>query len=193
MLFSENYMSEIVSNILTTYKCDNNKLKLDKISYNLTTQVNEICDSLAKLSADKQQTLSLIIPNEKIVVNCDKFQLQRVITNLISNAIKYGIKNSQIKISMDIRNDYLNFSVTNKSLYIPKHKISKVFDKFSGYNITGSNNANTGLGLYLSKKLIELHGGKMYAESFMDGTCIFGFYLKIKYNTMKENLMSNMH
>ena len=180
MLFSEKYISEIISNILMVSKCDYNKLFLNKTSYDVTVQVNDVCNVLAKLAAERQQTISLVLPKTPIILHADKLQIQRVINNLVSNAIKYGLANSEIKICLDLRNDNFNFTITNKSVYIPKHKISKIFDKFSASSSVCSNSASTGLGLYLSKKIIELHGGRIYAESFLDGTCIFGFYLKPK-------------
>ncbi len=188
MLLSEKYLYDIVINILTAYKCDCNKLILNKTSYDIKTQIRDICSILNKLAAEKNQKLLLNLPENQSMTYSDKFQIQRVITNLISNAIKYGEKDSKIIIDLTTGNQSLNFSVTNKSIFIPKEKISKIFDKFSCYNSVASSNAGTGLGLYLSKKIIELHGGKIYAESFLDGTCIFGFRLRSKAPVNKEKI-----
>ena len=177
-LYSEKYMSEIISNILTSYKYDYDKVKLDKSVFNIVKLTNDVCNTLAQLAAEQNLNISLLNYEKQIDIFADKLKIQRVITNLISNAIKYSKKNSEIKITLEATDGNINFSVINKSFYIPKYKLAKVFDKFSGYKESGLNSASTGLGLYLSKKIIELHGGRIYAESFTEGTCIFGFNLK---------------
>lgn len=177
-LNSEKYMIEIISNILTAYKCDCKKLNIQKNYFDIINQTNSICKLISNLAIEKGQTLTISYSKKPYYIYADEFQIKRVITNLVSNAVKYGLPKTKIIIRIENINNNFSLNVISKSHYIPQQKLSHIFDKFSASEASGYNNTGTGLGLYLSKKIIELHNGRIYAESFEDGTCIFGFHLK---------------
>lgn len=176
-LNSENYLAEIVSNILTAYRCENNELQLYFCTFDFIEQVNRVCTDLKPLSNEKSQKINISTNCNLIHISADKLQLTRVINNLISNAIRYGFKNSTINITIKNDNKNLEFSVENKSIPIPSEKLSTIFKKYSNNGMGHYNSASTGLGLYLSKQIIEMHEGKIFAKSTENGMCTFGFTL----------------
>lgn len=177
-LNSEKYMAEIVSDILTAYKCDNSNFKLKLSTFDLPDELNEIYKIMKTLADEKQQQIIINYNCSQLYISADKLQISRVISNLISNAIKYGFSKSVIKIDLNINSSIAEFTVENQGYPIHKEKLSKIFEKFSGNKSTCYNSASTGLGLYLSKKIIDLHGGKIFAKSDKSGKIVFGFRLK---------------
>ena len=103
--------------------------------------------------------------NKKIIqVDVDKFE--RIILNLLSNAIKFSDKGSPILVSIYSDDKYINISVEDKGMGIPKDKLNFIFTKFAQVDKTLTRNAEgSGVGLSIVKKLTELHGGKINVES----------------------------
>lgn len=180
ILNSQTYMADIISNILTAYKFDCSQLKLNKHNFDIAAALNTIYESLKFLAEDKNQQLQINYKCSNLEAYGDNLQLTRVMTNLISNAIKYGNSNSTITVDLINQNGNISFSVRDYGENIPKEKLDKIFDKFNG-GMTHYNSASTGLGLYLSKKIIQMHGGKIYAHS-TDGTNEFGFMITNRNN-----------
>ena len=187
-LLSEKYMSEIVANILTAYKFDCGKLKLKKCFFDAADLLNNIYLSLKCLAEEKYQKININYHCTNLICYGDKLQISRVMTNLISNAIKYGFANSIININLSINSNELIFSVENSSNPIPKDKLDCIFDKFSG-GVAHYNSASTGLGLYLSKKIIDMHNGKIKATSSSDGCACFEFAIPNTEQRISTNLI----
>lgn len=185
-LASEKYMAELVSNILTSYKCREKSLKLQISCFDVTEVLDNIYCSVKSLADANNQTISINYHCTNLFCCADKLQITRVMTNFVSNAIKYGFKNSLINVNLDINSEELDFNVENYSQPIPEEKLSKIYEKFTG-GLSHYNSASTGLGLYLSKQIIELHNGKVYAKSFENGRCVFGFKLPLNLRDKSQN------
>ena len=171
------YIFDLVGTILASYKCESSKIVLKKSYFNLNDLVNSICLENKYRAYQKNQHIIFAPQKEMCIIYADKLQIERVISNLLSNAINYGFENSDIKITVRETPNCTKFSIINKSFPIPKYKLKKIFERFSGTDNSSLNKYSTGLGLYVSKKIIDLHNGKIYAKSLNDGTCIFGFKL----------------
>lgn len=185
-LASEKYMAELVSNILTSYKCREKNLKLHIVCFDVAEVLDNIYHSVKSLADANNQTVNINYHCTNLFCCADKLQITRVMTNFISNAIKYGFKNSPINVNLDMSNEELDFNVENFSQPIPEEKLSKIYEKFTG-GLSHYNSAGTGLGLYLSKQIIELHKGQVYAKSFENGLCIFGFKLPLNMKDKSGN------
>lgn len=188
-LSSEKYMADIVTNILTAYKCDCSELKLHKQIFDISDVLNTIYESIKGLAEERNQVIQINYKCSSLYAFGDKLQITRVMTNLISNAIKYGNPCSEIVIDLVNDNRNVTFKVENKAQPIPKEKLKRIFDKFTG-GMGHYNSAGTGLGLYLSKRIIKMHGGEIFAKSFDDGTCVFGFILNLPVKRSIKNHVS---
>ena len=175
---SNRYMENLIGIVLTDVISDAKALKLNITKFDIVKLVNEICLENKINATDKKQNLIFNCNKDEIIVNADRLQIERVITNLLNNAITYGFKNSNIFIDLNQNDQYLNFSISNYSNPIPEHELKNIFNKFSKTNNSRYNKLTSGLGLYISKRIIELHGGTIYAKSTLDGICVFGFRLK---------------
>lgn len=168
------YMSDLISTIMETYNCDYGNVHLQKSEFDISELIIELCESVKTLAMYNHQQIKFTM-NQSCTIYADKLQIKRVLQNLLSNAITYGFKNTTIEIILKTNRNSIEISVKNISKQIPQNELATIFDKFKKTNFSNFNKAGTGLGLYLSKQIVNLHNGKIYAESLDDGTCIFGF------------------
>ncbi len=128
-----------------------------------------------KNSIDKSKSIKFEFKsfnNKDIAIEADKNRLSQVITNLISNSIKFIDRKGDIVISIDKRKrngaennkEAVVFSIRDNGMGIDKEIMPKLFTKFATKSFQG-----TGLGLYISKSIIEAHGGQIWAENNNDG------------------------
>jgi len=184
------YMSNLIGTIMTTYSCDSGKIKLQKTDFDLVELIINICNEEKSLMQKKNLLLDFYKNEECIKIYADKLQLERVIHNLISNAITYSFAKTIIEINLTESKGNVEFVIKNQSNQIPETELKTVFDKYSKTKISHFNKASTGLGLYLSKQVIQMHRGKIYAKSYQDGICEFGFILPKFKRNLKEKFSS---
>jgi signal transduction histidine kinase len=120
--------------------------------------------------------------NSRLFVKGDAQRLEQVLTNLLSNALKYSTPDSSIRI--DVRENKMNaaveISIANRGPGIPSHELASVFERFVRLSgATRSGTRGSGLGLYIAKGLIEAHGGRIWAESVPGETTTFHFTIPL--------------
>jgi signal transduction histidine kinase len=108
----------------------------------------------------------------------DKMQIKRVITNILGNSISYAYENTQIIVTIKQDENGIGFNAKNKSAYINPETMNNLFKKYVSH-AAKFNKVGVGLGLYLSKQIIDAHNGSIYAKSYEDNSNIFGFTLPI--------------
>ena len=173
---SAKYMSNLVGTVLTGYKYGFSNMALNKSDFDLISLVNFVIEQNKLLIYEKGLNVIFNYNTCECVINGDKLQIERVIENFLTNAITYAFENSEIFINLSC-GDITDFSITNKSYYIPGKELKNIFNKFSKTANSRLNSSSTGLGLFASKRIIIMHGGEIYAKSTPDGTCTFGFRL----------------
>lgn len=173
------YMSDLIATIMDTYNFDDGKVELNLEKFDVARLINEICYSSKIMTMKHNQTIDFKNRDEECYIYADKLQIKRVIVNLLSNAITYSYSNNPIIIVLEKVDQGINIFIENKSQQIPQKELDTVFDKFKTTKFSHFNKAATGLGLYLAKQVITLHKGEIYAKSFQDGTCIFGFKIPV--------------
>jgi len=177
------YMNRLIFTILDTYSYENGEKKLIYEKFNIKELTENVLNEISYLAQEKRQKIVVSSNMKRGILMADKLQLKRVITNLIANAITYGQKNSEIKIKLREEEQNIKFEIENIGKYYTKKEISEIFKKYktakSQYQKT-----STGLGLYLSKKIISKHKGKIFAKSRENCLCTFGF--NIPKNIEKE-------
>lgn len=123
------------------------------------------------------------------IVQGDERRLTQVLNNLFSNAIKYSADGGPIEISGKLQNQYVTLSVHDLGIGIPKHQQHRIFQKFSRLdNALSRKTEGTGLGLFLTKAIIEAHGGQIWFENNQDGPgTTFTFCLPFVASEQKGN------
>ena len=131
------------------------------------------------LQAD-QKNIQLVInlPHDLPLVRADNSKIAWVLINLLSNAIRYTPQNGNVRLDVTAKDRHVEFSVTDTGTGIEPQNIERIFDKFFQVQTkTASDHSGVGLGLAISKEIVEAHGGKLVAESEIGHGSKFSFYL----------------
>jgi len=160
-------LKKLVENLIDASRIETGKLVLKFSNQNLSNIVRECVDEMKYLIYNRKQTLNLILPDE-IHFYVDKIRLQQVITNILSNAIKNTPINGTIYVSLVENNNHIDINIKDTGIGLTEKEKGILFEKFGkierygmdlGVDIEGS-----GLGLYISKEIIELHNGQILVE-----------------------------
>lgn len=178
------YMADLVATIVDTYKYDCGNLKLNHETFDIIFLINRLTKGLKHIADDRSQRIIFESNMDSCFVYADRLQIKRVILNLLSNAVNYGYEKTSIIINFTCHNGKIDFSVTNESFPIPQNQLKHIFNKFCHTDNSKYNKASTSLGLYLSKQIIDMHKGKIYAQSNDQGICTFGFKMDTKIETL---------
>jgi len=169
-------LHRLTEDILDATKIESQSLQLQKEKFNLNEVIMSVlADYGSAIRKIKDVKVSLISKGD-FLIDADKGRLNQVISNLLSNAIKFTHRGS-IVISCQIKDNDNNIIVIirDTGIGIDQEIMSRLFTKFASKSLTG-----TGLGLFISKSIVEAHGGKIWAENNSDGIgATFSFSLPI--------------
>ena len=177
---NSNRLSRFIDDLLDMAKIERGKMEVRKESLGIFPIVSETVELMKPQADEKNIEIAMNIPNNLPLVLIDGDRTRQVITNLLSNSIKFTPEKG--KISIKIRDDkkYLEVSLSDTGIGIPAEQISKIFDKFEQVReirerVKGPR--GTGLGLAIVKSLVEAQGGKIWVESEVDKGSTFYFTL----------------
>lgn len=141
-------------------------ITLETERINLSRMLEQITYEFNPILSEKGLHWEVNLPKEvEIIGDCAK--LERVLDNLIRNAIGYSYKNSAILISLTELENYVELKIQNSGKTIPKEKLERIFEQFFRIDTSrATTSGGAGLGLAIAKQIIELHGGCISAESF---------------------------
>jgi signal transduction histidine kinase len=173
-------LRQLAEDILDVAKIEGGSLFLKKEKFNLKEMITEILSEYEqKIKNIKNIKLSYYSQgNDSITIEADRSRLCQVIYNLLSNAVKFTNDGSITVIAekKDKDDNFILLSIRDTGTGIDSEMLPKLFTKFATKSQTGG----TGLGLFISKSIIERHGGKMWAENNSDGKgATFAFSLPI--------------
>jgi len=160
----------LMDQLLEVMKIDEDKLELQKEQINVRMIINDCLDDLSYLINEKNLEIILNI-NHEITLNVDTSRIFTVFTNLVSNAIKFTPDYGWVEISAEKSKDGYIFKVKDNGIGLNEEELGKLFKKFERIKQPILNeNSNvkdngTGLGLYITKGIVELHGGEIHADS----------------------------
>ncbi|MCM8769516.1 MAG: HAMP domain-containing histidine kinase, partial [Candidatus Omnitrophica bacterium] len=158
----------MVKNYLDLSRIEKEELKVTRLPLDLLEDVVKPClVNFEKPLQEKKMILTQEIP-PGLKLSGDRSLLQIVFNNLLSNAIKYGQTGGLIKISCQLKNNSLYCEVYNDGCPIPEEKLSLLFKRFSRLPET-SQVKGTGLGLFITKEIVEKHGGQIWVEPKTSG------------------------
>ena len=156
-------MSKLVSQLLTLARMERGRQKLNIENINLS-ELLEIIIETQTLSAKTKNIKFVTKIMPEIYANIDEMMIMRVFTNLISNAISYGKQNGTITVELFLQENRIVSKISDDGIGISEDKLDKIWLRF--YQVDPSKNGdNSGLGLSMVKKIIELHKGEVFVES----------------------------
>ena len=160
----------LINELFDVARFNSEKIVLEKEEINLNLMLEQIADDFYPTLKEMNKKINFT-SDEKTILYADPDKLSRVFNNLIKNAVNYSKENTDIDISILNKENQATVKIKNKGKQIPKEKLDKIFEKF--YRLDSSRTSKTGgsgLGLAIAKEIVELHGGRIYAESDMKET-----------------------
>ena len=184
-----NFMYEMLSTLLSTYKYENGDYVLNYERCNISSLVEEAINEIETILKEKNVTICIKKEGNIFDTDCDKMQIKRVLTNILGNAVSYAYNDTQIDINIKQCENGISFDAKNESAYINPETMNNLFKKYVSH-AAKFNKVGVGLGLYLSKQIIDAHNGEIYAKSYEDNHNMFGFTIPIVNKTRKESATS---
>jgi len=159
-------LSKMINNIVDLSKIEAGFFKLNLSNDNIVEIVEEIVMSVTNFTKSKGLNIIFDTDTEEKIMACDSEKIERIILNLISNAIKFTNEGDEIFVSVKDKNKFVEISVKDNGIGIEAKYLNIIFDRFKQIDKSLSRNAEgTGVGLSLVKSIVELHGGSIYVES----------------------------
>jgi signal transduction histidine kinase/CheY-like chemotaxis protein/HPt (histidine-containing phosphotransfer) domain-containing protein len=176
----------IINDILDFSKIEANKMTFEEVDFFLLKTVNSVIELLSPIAIEKKiKLLSQIDPEIQDLLIGDPTRLSQILLNLVGNALKFTEKGYvELIVSQENNSDsetFIRFTVVDTGIGIPENKIDSIFESFNqASNETTRKFGGTGLGLTITKKLIELQGGNITVESEVSRGSEFSFALEYK-------------
>lgn len=180
MMRSHRTTLQIVETLLDVYRNDNEGIQLNAVPVDLVKLTEEVTTTLRELAASRRIHISLNYGasdfRKFLWVKGDPLQLQRVIANLLTNAIHHSSRGGKVEIALEPGSIYQTVKVIDTGAGVQSEEILHLFERF--YQGQSDRQTNgSGLGLYLSRQIIEAHGGTIWAENGQAGGAVFAFRL----------------
>lgn len=174
-------LGSIIDNLLSVSKVERGALSLSAAPLDWRALLEKVVKETQLQAAQKNITLSLKLPQGELPkISGDEIRLTEVLNNLIANAINYSGSGGTIEVGCRVEGEEIITSVKDTGIGIPPDAMAHLFTKFfrvSGALDKSSNSKGTGLGLYISRSIVELHHGRIWAESELNKGSIFYFSL----------------
>lgn len=162
---SSNRLSGYINNILNTSRFDRRHLKMHLTETTLAAVFNTIRDDMALRASSQNRLLSVNIPEGLPTIAADTASLGEVFANIIDNAIKYSNEGGAIQVAAASKGDTVEWAVQDHGIGMPSSVVSNLFQKFYRSHRSRETVAGTGIGLYISKAIVESHGGTISVRS----------------------------
>jgi PAS domain S-box-containing protein len=160
----------LIDDLLDLSRIMSGRFRLDVQQISLVEIVKGALDSIEPAAQTKGVRLESILDPKSVIVSGDPGRLQQVFWNLLNNAIKFTPKGGKVQVILQRVNSHIEFSVSDTGIGIPPNFLPHVFERFSQKDSsTHREYGGLGLGLAISKQLVDLHGGSIQAKSLGEG------------------------
>jgi signal transduction histidine kinase len=156
-------MNRLIGDLVDVTSIDAGKLAVEPVEGDAAALVTEATEAFQPAALEKGVTLSADVPPGPLVAVFDRDRMLQVLANLIANAIKFTPRGGKIGVRVEEGRGMLRFSITDTGVGIPSHMLEAIFERF--WQVGDNDRRGQGLGLYISKCLVEAHRGRIWAES----------------------------
>ena len=177
---SSERMVHLINDFLNVSRIQTGKFIIDKSPVDLSILVEEEIDSLRPNATARGLKFTYKKPRKFPIIDVDEGKMRQVVMNYADNAIYYSSEGSTIDINLSIDNNEVLFTVIDSGIGVPMNEREHLFSKFyRASNARVRRPDGTGVGIYLAKKVIDAHGGKVVFESVEGKGSTFGFRLPL--------------
>jgi signal transduction histidine kinase len=171
---------ELVNDLLDASKLESGTMRLEIASIDLRGLIDELRETMEPLVREKGLKMEEALPADLPLVEADRPKLRRILVNLVSNAIKFTSKGGQVTVRAVREDGAVRISVSDTGVGIAPEDVKLLFDKYEQARSRATRGEKgTGLGLYITKQLVELHGGEIKVESELGKGSTFSFTLPV--------------
>ena len=157
---------KLINNLLDLTKFEGGKMRLKIEAVNITEFANDILQSVKPMADQKNIKLFFQHPPYDVNLSIDPDQFDKVLLNLLSNALKFTPENGKVTVYIEDTEKTVSLAVEDTGIGIPNEMLESIFDRFSQVDGSASrSHEGTGIGLSLAKEIVALHGGKIRADS----------------------------
>ena len=175
ILQSNTALYSLVQTLLDVYRFDSGVKELNIRSCSLEPMMSQLISEIMPLAQEKGVNLSLNLAANLQESNCDEVEVRRLLQNLIDNSLKFTPHGGSIDVLVEQSDGKTRFSVKDTGKGVPEENKPKLFQRFWQAGSTGRYYASTGLGLYLCRRIVEAHGGRIWCESAVGKGSTFFF------------------
>lgn len=163
---SGKHLLQMINDILDLSKVEAGKMELQLEKFSLPLAMNDVQSIVRDMVSKKHLSLQVNVPEDSPDVHADQVKFKQIMYNLLSNAVKFTPDGGSIVVDVALNNYEFLISVTDTGIGIAPEHQATIFDEFKQLDSSRSRRyEGTGLGLALTKRLVELHGGRIWVES----------------------------
>src|SRR3989344_2452097 len=173
---SSNQLFSLVENLLNVSRIERGNVQLNREIVEWSPLVSQIIQSFGSLAKERRVKLTYTPISTSTKVNVDPIMIGEVLSNLLDNAIRYTPSGGSVHVFLEPSDRFIITHVKDTGQWIPKESLPHLFTKF--YRVSGvleQGSKGTGLGLYISKEIVKLHGGEISVASELDKGSTFSF------------------
>jgi len=171
-------MSRLILELLDVSRIETGRLEIRREPIAWAHFVRDVVHRHHTAVSDRRFHVS--VPDEGKIVTGDRDRLEQVLGNLLENAVKYSPDGSDIMVTVDDRGDSFVTAVCDRGIGIPADELAQVFERFHrGRHVSSTNYGGLGLGLYITKQIVERHGGSIWVDSKEGQGTTFYFSLPV--------------
>jgi signal transduction histidine kinase len=169
---------ELVNDLLDASKLESGTMRLDVTSIDLRGLLDELRETMEPLAREKEILLQEELAPDLPPVEADRTKLRRILVNLLSNALKFTPKGGRVEVRAAMEGERIKLTVADTGVGIAPEDVKRLFDKYEQARSRATRGEKgTGLGLYITRQLVELHGGEIQVKSEPGRGSTFSFTL----------------
>ena len=175
------HLMDMVNELLDISRLENDRLVLNWEELDLGAVIMDVLLSFREKADGQRISLTSAPMDPSMIAEADPSRMRRVLVNLIDNAIKFSVAGGNVSVTGEKQNGNITINVIDQGFGIPAEDLSKVFDKFyQSRNTLKKNIHGIGLGLYISKQIVEAHGGSITVKSQLGEGSTFTITIPVK-------------
>jgi signal transduction histidine kinase len=164
-------MNRLIEDLLDAVKIEAGRFRVEQKMSDLLPVIEDAIESTRSAAEAKRIRLVLDVPNARQELSCDRDRLTQAMTNLLSNAVKFSPDGAPVEVKLDSSGDWISISVQDWGPGIPDEHLCQLFRPY--WQAAETAHLGTGLGLYISKSIVDAHGGRIEVRSAQTRGAVF--------------------
>ncbi len=172
-------LGRLIDDLLSVSRMESGRLVIDPRPIDLASVIERVLSPFRAMAT--RHVLRAKLPGALSLVWGDPDKVQQILTNLVGNAIKYSPAGGEVLVSVENDTEFVQVNVRDQGIGMSPREMSQLFEKFYRVDRDEVRRAGgTGLGLYITRRLVEMHGGRIWAESWPGAGAVFSFTLPLR-------------